>query len=142
MCGIHVKVAVLVTVPPTRGRGLPPLRPEWSDLECPGQASGVWERSAETFRSRVLCPHFEQLCRTWAHCDPGHWRIFIVESGRQMRVCDVVIADRWANIPDVVNHPPGLVVGVRPGRTHPVPTAIHDETGHRQRASDRRSRRR
>ena len=42
------------------------MRPEWSDLERPGQAAGVWDRSAETFRSRVLGPHFEHLCRTWA----------------------------------------------------------------------------
>jgi hypothetical protein len=42
------------------------MRPTWSDLERPGQAPAVWERSAETFRSRVLGPHFEHLCRTWA----------------------------------------------------------------------------
>lgn len=41
------------------------MRPEWSDLERPGQAPAVWERSQATFRSKVIGPHFEQLCRTW-----------------------------------------------------------------------------
>lgn len=41
------------------------MRPEWSDLERPGQAPRVWERSQATFRSRVVGPHFEQICRTW-----------------------------------------------------------------------------
>ncbi|MBI0375813.1 ATP-binding protein [Streptomyces albiflaviniger] len=41
------------------------MRPEWSDLERPGQAPSVWERSQPTFRSKVIGPHFEQLCRTW-----------------------------------------------------------------------------
>jgi AAA+ ATPase superfamily predicted ATPase len=42
------------------------MRPEWSDLERPGQAPAVWERSQSTFRSKVVGPHFEQICRTWA----------------------------------------------------------------------------
>jgi AAA+ ATPase superfamily predicted ATPase len=42
------------------------MRPEWSDLERPGQAAAVWERSQSTFRSKVVGPHFEQVCRTWA----------------------------------------------------------------------------
>lgn len=41
------------------------MRPEWSDLERPGQAPRVWERSQATFRSKVVGPHFEQICRTW-----------------------------------------------------------------------------
>ncbi|MBA2950790.1 AAA family ATPase [Streptomyces himalayensis] len=41
------------------------MRPEWSDLERPGQAESVWQRSHPTFRSKVIGPHFEQLCRTW-----------------------------------------------------------------------------
>ncbi|MFE4576590.1 AAA family ATPase [Streptomyces chartreusis] len=41
------------------------MRPEWSDLERPGQAPLVWERSQATFRSKVVGPHFEQVCRTW-----------------------------------------------------------------------------
>jgi AAA+ ATPase superfamily predicted ATPase len=41
------------------------MRPEWSDLERPGQAPAVWERSQATFRSKVIGPHFEQICRTW-----------------------------------------------------------------------------
>lgn len=42
------------------------MRPEWSDLERPGQGSAVWARTQATFRSKVVGPHFEQLCRTWA----------------------------------------------------------------------------
>jgi AAA+ ATPase superfamily predicted ATPase len=42
------------------------MRPEWSDLERPGQAAAVWERSQSTFRSKIIGPHFEQVCRTWA----------------------------------------------------------------------------
>ncbi|TDC28012.1 ATP-binding protein [Streptomyces sp. 8K308] len=41
------------------------MRPEWSDLERPGQAEQVWQRSQATFRSKVVGPHFEQVCRTW-----------------------------------------------------------------------------
>lgn len=42
------------------------MRPEWTDLERPGYAAQVWERSQGTFRSKVLGPHFEHLARTWA----------------------------------------------------------------------------
>lgn len=48
------------------------MRPNWSDLERPGQAEQVWERSQETFRSKVIGPHFEQVCRFWTrwHATP------------------------------------------------------------------------
>ena len=41
------------------------MRPGWSDLERAGQAPAVWERSQPTFRSKVVGPHFEQVCRAW-----------------------------------------------------------------------------
>jgi AAA+ ATPase superfamily predicted ATPase len=41
------------------------MRPEWTDLERPGYAQQVWDRSQATFRSKVLGPHFEHLARTW-----------------------------------------------------------------------------
>ena len=41
------------------------MRPEWTDLERPGYAQQVWERSQATFRAKVLGPHFEQLARNW-----------------------------------------------------------------------------
>ncbi|HEX6467553.1 MAG TPA: ATP-binding protein [Streptosporangiaceae bacterium] len=41
------------------------MRPEWSDLERPGRAHDVWARSQPTFLSKVVGPHFEQLCRSW-----------------------------------------------------------------------------
>jgi hypothetical protein len=41
------------------------MRPEWTDLERPGYAQQVWDRSQATFRTKVLGPHFEQLARNW-----------------------------------------------------------------------------
>src|ERR1700722_12877279 len=41
------------------------MGPEWSDLERPGYAGQVWDRSQATFRGKVLGPHFEHLARTW-----------------------------------------------------------------------------
>lgn len=41
------------------------MRPEWSDLERPDQAAAVWERSQATFLSKIIGPHFEQVCRAW-----------------------------------------------------------------------------
>lgn len=48
------------------------MRPNWGDLERPGRAAAVWRRVGPTFRSKVLGPHFETLCREWArwHADP------------------------------------------------------------------------
>lgn len=42
------------------------MRPNWGDLERPGRAPAVWQRTQPTFRSKVLGPHFEALCREWA----------------------------------------------------------------------------
>jgi AAA+ ATPase superfamily predicted ATPase len=42
------------------------MRPNWGDLERPGRAPTVWQRAQTTFRSKVLGPHFETLCREWA----------------------------------------------------------------------------
>jgi hypothetical protein len=42
------------------------MRPNWGDLERPGRAPAVWRRAQPTFRSKVLGPHFETLCREWA----------------------------------------------------------------------------
>ena len=41
------------------------MRPVWGDLERPGRAEQVWQRVQPTFQSKVLGPHFEQLCREW-----------------------------------------------------------------------------
>ncbi|WP_206306067.1 ATP-binding protein [Streptomyces sp. RFCAC02] len=48
------------------------MRPAWGDLERPGRAGGVWRRARSTFRSKVVGPHFEQVCREWArwHATP------------------------------------------------------------------------
>ncbi|XUL88988.1 AAA family ATPase [Streptomyces galilaeus] len=42
------------------------MRPAWGDLERPGRAPDVWRRTQSTFRSKVVGPHFEQVCREWA----------------------------------------------------------------------------
>lgn len=48
------------------------MRPVWSQLERPGNASRVWKASQRRFTANVLGPHFEQVCRDWAlhHADP------------------------------------------------------------------------
>nr|WP_221473561.1 ATP-binding protein [Planomonospora venezuelensis] len=65
------------------------MRPEWTDLERPGYAVQVWERSQEAFRSRVLGPHFEHLARTWTrwHADAG------TLGGLRTRVASGVLPD-------------------------------------------------
>ncbi|MDT0320540.1 AAA family ATPase [Streptomyces millisiae] len=42
------------------------MRPAWGNLERPGRAPTIWRRAQPTFRSKVVGPHFEQVCREWA----------------------------------------------------------------------------
>jgi AAA+ ATPase superfamily predicted ATPase len=42
------------------------MRPAWSQLERRGAASRVWRGTQERYISKVLGPHFEHVCRTWA----------------------------------------------------------------------------
>lgn len=42
------------------------MRPQWARLEHPGRGRQVWEEAQQRYRSNVLGPHFELLCRTWA----------------------------------------------------------------------------
>ena len=48
------------------------MRPHWGELERPGRAAAAWQRLQPTFRSKVLGPHFERICRGWTrwHADP------------------------------------------------------------------------
>jgi AAA+ ATPase superfamily predicted ATPase len=48
------------------------MRPAWGELERPGRAAAVWQRARSTFRSQVVGPHFERLCREWVrwHASP------------------------------------------------------------------------
>ncbi|MCC3764849.1 ATP-binding protein [Glycomyces sp. TRM65418] len=48
------------------------MRPVWDQLQRPGMADRVWKASRHRFASKILGPHFEQLCRDWAlyHADP------------------------------------------------------------------------
>jgi uncharacterized protein len=41
------------------------MRREWTRLER-GDPAGAWRNSQATFRSQVVGPHFEMLCREWA----------------------------------------------------------------------------
>jgi hypothetical protein len=41
------------------------MRPRWAQLEI-GRAEQVWRDAAASFRSQVLGPHVEQVCRDWA----------------------------------------------------------------------------
>jgi uncharacterized protein len=43
------------------------MRPIWSDLEHTRTPTRLWERSRRRFTDNVVGPHFEQLCRYWAH---------------------------------------------------------------------------
>jgi AAA+ ATPase superfamily predicted ATPase len=47
------------------------MRPAWGDLERPGRAAPVWRRSQHAFHSKVVGPHFEELCRQWARWHAG-----------------------------------------------------------------------
>lgn len=48
------------------------MLPAWGDLERPGRAAQVWQRSRHTFDSRLMGPHFEGICRQWVrwYADP------------------------------------------------------------------------
>ncbi|MGH3275507.1 MAG: hypothetical protein ACRDNZ_14445 [Streptosporangiaceae bacterium] len=55
------------------------MRPEWFRLEA-GLASAVWRDRQAAFLSRVVGPHFEELCRTFAlHNGPN---LFGTPAGR------------------------------------------------------------
>ncbi|WP_030154380.1 ATP-binding protein [Glycomyces sp. NRRL B-16210] len=51
------------------------MRPMWDQLQRPGMAARVWKTSRRRFDSKILGPHFEQLCRDWAlyHADPDRF---------------------------------------------------------------------
>lgn len=42
------------------------MRPEWGRLERPGRAWQVWRAAQDRYRSAIVGPHFEGVCRTWA----------------------------------------------------------------------------
>jgi AAA+ ATPase superfamily predicted ATPase len=41
------------------------MRPDWGRLERPGRAHRVWAEAQDRYRSAVVGPHFEELCRAW-----------------------------------------------------------------------------
>jgi AAA+ ATPase superfamily predicted ATPase len=48
------------------------MRPVWDQVERPGSGQRVWQASQLRYASRVLGPHFEQICRDWTlnHASP------------------------------------------------------------------------
>lgn len=76
-CGLVIKEADALTRGRSQYRIAEPLvtfyhsimRSAWSRLEL-GLAADVWRESAQKFRSQVVGPHFEQLCRTFATVTP------------------------------------------------------------------------
>lgn len=42
------------------------MRPAWTQLQRPSSATRVWSSSQDRFSRRILGPHFEQMCRSWA----------------------------------------------------------------------------
>ncbi|WP_240958280.1 AAA family ATPase [Streptomyces barkulensis] len=82
------------------------MRPAWGDLERPGRAPAVWRRAQSTFRSKVVGPHFEQVCREWArwHAAPA------THGGQVTRVAAGTVND------------PAAKTG------HEVDVAVHGET--------------
>ncbi|GGL53274.1 AAA family ATPase [Planomonospora parontospora] len=65
------------------------MRPEWTDLERPGYAAQVWERSQAAFRSKILGPHFEHLARAWTRWHAGPETL----GGLRTRVVSGVLPD-------------------------------------------------
>lgn len=81
------------------------MRSSWGDLERPGRAVVVWQRAQATFRSKVIGPHFEALCREWARWNaapetyggrPGHVAAGTVNdpSARTSHEVDVAVFGR------------------------------------------------
>lgn len=82
------------------------MRPAWGDLERPGRAAAVWQRAQSTFRSKVVGPHFEQVCREWAR-----WHASAATHGGQVtRVASGTVNDPAAKT------------------SHEVDVAVHGET--------------
>lgn len=65
------------------------MRPEWTDLERPGHAEDVWERSQHAFHTHVVGPHFEHLTRTWSRWYASRKTL----GGRRTRVLSGVLPD-------------------------------------------------
>ncbi|WP_405826335.1 ATP-binding protein [Streptomyces sp. NBC_01390] len=83
------------------------MRPAWGDLERPGRAPDVWRRAQATFRSKVVGPHFEQVCREWAR-----WHAASETHGGQVtRVAGGTVNDPAAKT------------------SHEVDVAVHGEAG-------------
>ncbi len=108
------------------------MRPSWGDLERPGRAAQVWQRSQPAFHSKVVGPHFEKMCRQWArwHAEPetyGGYPVHVAsgtvsDSGaRKTAEVDVVVFGR-----DEDNRETLLAIGEAKWREHIT-------TGHLQR---------
>lgn len=65
------------------------MRPVWGDLEHPGRAERVWARVQSTFRSKIVGPHFEHICRQWARWHAA----FQTHGGHASRVASGTVSD-------------------------------------------------
>jgi AAA+ ATPase superfamily predicted ATPase len=77
------------------------MRPEWTDLERPGHAEEVWDRSQAAFHSQVLGRHFEHMSRQWCRWHASADTL----GGRRTHVLPGVLpapADRTSHQLDVV----------------------------------------
>ncbi|MGH3952399.1 MAG: AAA family ATPase, partial [Pseudonocardiaceae bacterium] len=65
------------------------MRPDWGTLERPGRAVEAWRRAQPTFRSKVVGPRFEWICREWA----GAYAHADTLGGHPTRVCSGTVPD-------------------------------------------------
>lgn len=92
------------------------MRPVWGQLERPGAGQRVWDAARGRFRSQVLGPHFERLCREWA-ATSGAWSPHLVArvghgvvndpSRRTTHEVDLAVV----GVPDPGRRPPLLAIG-------------------------------
>ncbi|UGY93266.1 AAA family ATPase [Streptomyces gobiensis] len=107
------------------------VRPESALLSRRRGAAEVWERSQATFLSKVVGPHFEQLCREWVewHADPATF------GGMPIQVASGTVADpeaRTSHELDVVVHgaidqDQGILLSVGEAKWHKVMDLPHLE---------------
>lgn len=100
------------------------VRPEAALLSRRRGAAQVWERSRNTFLSKVVGPHFERLCREWVewHADPATF------GGMPIQVASGTVADPVARTSleaDVVVHgaigqDQGILLSVGEAKWHKV----------------------
>ena len=78
------------------------MRPVWSRLNTTNDVTSIWEQQLGAFRSQVIGPQFEEICRDWAltHADPQRFHASAITrvapavvsmGGREQAQVDVVV---------------------------------------------------